>query len=192
MFNTAAFVCNLIPLAGVTWFGWHPIDLLALYWMESCIAAAFSLPVFTIASRHGATKIAREEVEKLLKTFVGGNALLGIFIFIFPVLFFRIPPDFWAKPHMILGALSLIAERAVALFEDVRYARKQPDAAAELMKDSLFKRQFALQFGLILAVFGLDLLGSASVGILIMVVIKIAFEISAHRRSANARPAAEG
>lgn len=38
-----AFAGNLIPLAGVLYWGWDPFQLLMLYWMETVIVAGFAL-----------------------------------------------------------------------------------------------------------------------------------------------------
>lgn len=38
-----ALAGNLIPLAGVLYWGWDPFQLLMLYWMETVIVAGFAL-----------------------------------------------------------------------------------------------------------------------------------------------------
>lgn len=42
-----AFAGNLIPLAGVLYWGWDPFQLLMLYWMETVIVAGFALARIT-------------------------------------------------------------------------------------------------------------------------------------------------
>jgi hypothetical protein len=37
------FVANLIPLAGVWWWGWDVFQILVLYWMQTVLVVAFTL-----------------------------------------------------------------------------------------------------------------------------------------------------
>jgi hypothetical protein len=40
---TALILVNLVPLAGVLWFGWRMFDVLVLFWMETVVIGAINL-----------------------------------------------------------------------------------------------------------------------------------------------------
>src|SRR5688572_2147822 len=47
-------LANLVPLAGVIFWGWDLLDLMILYWMETGIIGFYAIIQMAIASRWGA------------------------------------------------------------------------------------------------------------------------------------------
>ena len=45
----ALVVANLLPLAGVLWFGWGVFDVLAVYWVESGVVGLLNVPKILLA-----------------------------------------------------------------------------------------------------------------------------------------------
>ena len=60
----ALVVTNLLPLAGVFFFGWTVFEVLALYWLENVVIGILNLPkILTASGRFGASSKDPQQTE---------------------------------------------------------------------------------------------------------------------------------
>ncbi len=95
---TALILVNLVPLAGVLWFGWRMFDVLMLFWMESVVIGAINLlrmavRLFGAGELKGVVLIPFFTVH-----YFGFCAAHGLIL----VLVFG-PPDTGLNPAQVLG-----------------------------------------------------------------------------------------
>ncbi|MCA8952382.1 MAG: hypothetical protein KDE27_22925 [Planctomycetes bacterium] len=132
----ALILANLVPAAGLLFFGWHLFDLLAVYWSENVIIGGFML-----------LRIAASP-----KIPIGGKLFLlpffathyGLFCFVHGVFLVAIfgdgsaPADFYRAPaHLLataagegygLGLVALAGSHAVSFVQN--YLRRERQIAA--------------------------------------------------------------
>lgn len=181
MSNTVAILSNLIPLAGVAWFGWNSFDLLALYWIENLVVLAFVLWTIRIVNARGQDRISPREIEKFYTFFLGFALIFGVFIFVFPVLFLRVPFDFWQKPHMVWAAAGLVVSHAVTFVEHTMTGPRSRRVTLSGIVDRAMLRIPAMVFGTVVGIMTLVAFGTATSGLVVLVLLKIGFEVSFHR-----------
>jgi hypothetical protein len=95
---TALILVNLVPLAGVLWFGWRMFDVLMLFWMESIVIGVVNLlrmavRLFGAGELKGVVLIPFFTVH-----YFGFCAAHGLML----VLVFG-PPDTGLSPAQVLG-----------------------------------------------------------------------------------------
>ncbi len=181
MFNTVTMLSNLIPLAGVTWFGWRALDLLAMYWFENLVVMAFTLCSVAVLRMRGAAQTAPREVSDFCAFYGILGLISGVFLFFAAPLFFGVPHDFWWQPHMVWGVVGLSVSHAVAFAEDILVRRKSRPMTPSAVVNRAMTRIPPFVFGVVVGMMGLAAFGSPLAGFVVLVVLKTAFEISIHR-----------
>ena len=109
----ALVVANLIPLAGVVFFGWNLATILVIYWLENGIVGFWNVPRMALAGRDSILGGRRTQGGVVAGSSItsipglgGGSALLiafflvhyGIFWFVHGVFVFAITTGFATNP----------------------------------------------------------------------------------------------
>jgi hypothetical protein len=192
MFNTVTIFSNLIPLAGLAWFGWSALDLLVMYWFENWMVMLFTLCSVAVLHRRGAARIAPRKVSNVYAFYGMAGLMSGLFLFFAAPLFFGVPYDFWREPHLIWGAVGLSVSHVFAFLDDILIRHGSKPKSPGAVVNRAMDRIPAFVFGMVVAVFGFAAVGSPLAGFVVLVVLKTAFEISAHRTPVPRSPAAAG
>jgi len=178
MSNLLTVLCNLIPLAGMMWLGWGAFNLLAMYWFENWVVMLFTLCGVAILYKRGAVRIAPREVSNVYAFYGVGGLMSGLLLFFGAPLFFGVPYDFWREPHMIWGVVGLSVSHAYVFLDDLSVGhpdrrRKSPGAIV----NRAMKRVPPFVFAMVVGVLGFAALGSPWLGVVVLAVLKTAFEV---------------
>jgi hypothetical protein len=197
----ALVAANLIPLAGVLFFGWSVFEVMMLFWLENVVIglfnilrmafrlfrlgdglALFTIPFFTI--HYGAFCAGHGMFLLLLfrqSSIDSGTALLppedqfspfGA-VEIFQRLISEEPAFFWALMGLMLShSLSFLWNFVL------RGEFRQVDAG--ILMHAPYKRIVVLHIAIILGAFATIALGQSIFALVILILLKIAIDITAH------------
>ncbi|MEA2622009.1 MAG: hypothetical protein QOH61_919 [Chloroflexota bacterium] len=170
-------VTNLIPLAGVLWWGWDAFVIVFLYWLENGIVGVVTVLKIRRAGR--ARNVAWIGIASFFTVHYGLFWVVhGVFVLVLPV-FARV--DFSLPRISPLGLLLALAALAVSHFGNYRlvfvregeYLRAEPQRLMWQPYARLFTLHFVILFGALLAA----LLGQPIALVVLLVLFKIAFEL---------------
>jgi hypothetical protein len=182
---------NMVPLAGVLFWGWKAYDVLILFWLENVIYGFIN--VFRMAALMGLTRqyagvmlIPFFVVHYGMFTMVHGifiNALFGPQSAGAHADFTSIAPavsDLIGAPGFAVAALCLFASHAASTMINFigRGEYKTTDIKQQMFAP--YKRVVILHFTVLFGAFGLQLLGSPAYAVAILVVAKAALDLAAH------------
>lgn len=178
--GAAIVVSNLIPLAGVLWWGWDVFVIVFLYWLENGVIGLFN-----------ALKIRKEldashaRSRDTLRLFVANYGLFwavhGIFVLALPGFVnapFQLPNV--APLGLLLGiaalTLSHAGQYAFVFLREQEYL--QIDPQRQLWQP--YPRLFTLHFVIIFGAIGIAVLGQPVALVLLLVLFKTSFELGAY------------
>lgn len=184
----ALIAVNLIPLAGVLFFGWSVLSVVSLYWWESVLIGFFN--VFKMMLAQGAMGNVEIEGKKLNGSYAKGciipffmvhynGFMLGQGVFITITLLQdtkQIITHFNWMPYFIsLGALFI--SHLIAFFQHYIFTKKYKTASLQGLMFAPYGRVFIQQFVVIGGVFMQDFFPSQLSFLLILIVLKIFADI---------------
>jgi hypothetical protein len=185
----ALVLSNLVPVLGVLFFDWSVAAILLLYWAENVIIGLFN--VFKMAISQGPKKTAPslrakgspsppfEKVFAILFFCVhfGMFTLVhGIFVV---SLFGRDLPD---PATYLLAVLSLFISHALSFFFHFVKKGEYKEAHFNRLFFQPYKRVIVMHVTIIAAGWAMGFLGSPDWAVLILILLKILFDIGAHRK----------
>jgi Family of unknown function (DUF6498) len=172
---------NLVPAAGVLFWGWEAIVILMLFWLEIAIAGAYAAIADGLARRSLATAL------KTAATFAAVFAFYGVFVL---MIYFRQGDDHEHIGTLVRGGfadlglfwplVALAVSHGAAFLDDARHPR------VALEDSGPYKRVFTRLLALHVSVCGggllSEILGSPAPALLLLVAVKTAIELYVHRQ----------
>ena len=190
-YSTAFLVsANLLPLVGVLWLGWDVASIVLLYWAENLIVGFYNALRMATASGPLVAKLA------LIPFFifhygmfctVHGALLVGLFHLeprvhvsglSAPALFAAVA----RMPGMAWPLLALFASHGVSFVEH-HFVRGERAMGAASFMGRPYGRMIVLHVAIILGGFGVAALGASNALLVVLVGLKLALDVFAHRRS---------
>lgn len=166
---------NLVPLAGVLWFGWSVFEVLFLYWFENVaigVAHAARLAISTQTNKvaDGWSTTAFFAMHYGIFTFVHG---------VFVVAFFGVVAGGLLELEAgFLGpVVAIVAWQAVALLIDVALTGRFKDRLPDAMMFEPYPRVFALHIAVLAGGWLIGEIGSPVWALAILVAVKTLFDL---------------
>jgi hypothetical protein len=191
--TTAILVAsNLVPLAGVLWFDWTVFEVLLLFWCENLVIGAINVArLWTLYERrnHGVLLLFIPFFCVHYGAFTLGHLVLLI------TLFRPDDPDAYALTALIIPLMVLVASHAYSHYVHFLGRREYLDVTPEQLMVRPYARVIALHVTVLVGGGIVQWLGEPVVALAILVLIKIAFDVPAHRqdhRDSVARERARG
>jgi len=186
----AAIGFNLIPIIGVAFWGWSAFALIFLYWLENVIIGARTLLSM------GANAVASGMLTGFAAIFFGGFFTMhyGLFCFVhgtFVVTLFGgdvsgdTMGELWAtalnlfaqQPQLYLGLFSIIAWQVVQLVRFIASGEAKTTNPMALMIQP-YPRIIILHLTIIFGGFLLMALNEPVAGLIVMALVKTAFDVA--------------
>jgi hypothetical protein len=187
-------IANLVPLAGVLFFGWDVATILIVYWLENGIVGLFNIPRILFAA--GSTPVGADSSAT-----AAGNAVLAVFFAIHYGIFWighgvfvvvltggiqtatALPsplPTVAAEPVLLLAAVALLLGHAADLFLDYfgRGEYRTTTAGRQMMEP--YPRMVVLHLTIVLVLGGVAVAGFGQPHVLValLVIGKIVLDLS--------------
>ena len=186
---------NLVPLAGVAVFGWSLFELVLIYWLENGVVGAYNLLRMGTA-RGGSPTVPEKVFRGAFFTVHYGLfwAVHGAFVFsLFGHGFgapnglaqpFSLPPGTAEAlgPGVALGVLSLVLSHGVSFAQNWIAGGERDRVGLDTLFSQPYARVVVLHFTILGGGFAAGYLGSPAWALLMMVALKIAVDVAAHRR----------
>lgn len=181
--STVALVAaNLVPLVGVVLLGWRILDVLLLYWAESAVVGAFNVLKLAVVARWGALAAAPFFV-----------AHYGAFMSIHLLFVFALFGDDHsaAIPLATVGAsfvalwpalLALVVSHGVSFVSNFLGRAEHARLSTRDLMRAPYARVAVMQVTIILGGMLAMAAGSAVPALVLLVVLKLAVDLHAHRR----------
>ncbi len=204
----ALILANLVPLAGVLWMGWEVGDVVLLYWIENLIVGVFNvlrilavrirdpaawlgklvlIPFFAVhyggfAAVHGVllTAMFRGQGSEIPGLLLGAN--IDSPITLVPVLIWGTLVNALSQRTLAYGAITLIVSHGVSFLVNYLGAGEYRSATLQELMTGPYRRVILLHLVIIGSGFLLLLTGSPTAGLVLMVLMKIGFDVAAHRK----------
>ncbi len=195
-------LANVLPLAGVLFFGWDVGMVLITYWLENGIVGLINIPKILLA-RDSRTTLANEPSGRVIYAafFAVHYGIFwlvhGVFVF---VLFgrgsasgFTGPFEMVANdPALLLAALALLASHGASFLVNYigrgEYKHTSPDSQAL----QPYSRMVILHVTIVLGGVLVLSLGEPLVALILLVVLKTAFDLFFHLREHGRTAANQG
>lgn len=209
--SLAALVAsNLLPLAGVLYWGWDVGALVVLYWSENLILGAYTLVKMLVHSPVGGLFSGCFFVIH----YGGFCAVHGVFVLLLAVGgdgFEVLQGDTWplffvfvqllvevvrhvlsiAPPEWLFAFAALAVSHGVSLALNYFRGGEYRDETIKSLMMAPYKRIFVLHVAIIAGGFGVMALGSPLPLLLLLVTLKLGLDVVMHLRE-HRRPAAPG
>lgn len=189
---------NCIPLFGVFFFGWSVFETVVLYWLESAVIGLYTVILFLLmpilpADRKGTPFNAKLFLIPFFIVHYGGfmaGHLFFITLFLgdsVRISFLGQVLEIFQKNSSIWWALlSLFLSHGYSFFVNSIFTKKylEPWQKENLwpMLTKVYQRIFVMQFSVLLSAFGMILLRLPQPMIIVLVVIKTALDLKAHKK----------
>ena len=180
----ALVAANLVPLAGVLFFGWDLGSIMVLYWVESGVIAFYTVLKIAIVGKLAALVAA--------PFFVGhfGGFMAGHFLLIYG-LFLRGQNGGWtpgveAELHAIFipiwtSIAALFISHGVSFFTNFIGQREYEGASVSGLMTAPYNRVIVMHLTLILGGWIILLIGMPTGALVVLLVLKTAVDLQAHR-----------
>lgn len=201
----ALLLVNLLPIAGVLFFGWRVFDLLLLYWAESVLIGLLNVPKMWIAVDHvGGTAGPTPGKVGLsfffLVHYMGFMAGHAAFMTLMTAGDSLFDVDMQEVPGIILGTLgerstvlgllALLGSHLVSFFLTFIGRREYLTTSVGKVMFSPYPRVMVMQFAIVLGGFFVMLLDLPGGVLAILVIGKIILDVHAHLKEHESREAA--
>jgi hypothetical protein len=184
----ALVAANLVPIAGVVFFGWDLGNIMLLYWVESGVIAFYTVLKIIIVGKLGAIVAA--------PFFVGhfGGFMTGHFLLIY-ALFLRDlqwqsigPTDSLRAIFVPIGGsiAALFLSHGVSFYTNFIGQREYEDASVSGLMTSPYNRVMVMHLTLILGGWIILLFGMPAGALIVLLVLKTAVDLRAHRNEHRA------
>lgn len=187
-------LANLVPLAGILWWGWDVFVLLCLYWLETAVIGFWTILRVAALSQAPGKATARGAAGALaLSGFFTVHA--GLFMTVHMVFLFVLFAGAWAgRIHdardfirlMVIGSglwiplLALFAAQGALFVNDAvnrfAFGRAPPHTDAAGIVSGFYKRIVLMHVAILGGAFVVQAIGNAA-PLILLVLLKIALEI---------------
>jgi hypothetical protein len=195
--STAALVLvNLIPLAGVAFWGWKVLDVVLLYWFENLVIGAFNALAMLIAGA--------DEEGRPLEGWIGKLPLVAFFVVHYGVFcaghgvvlaailgpavngedadLVVVLAEMAREPLLLATAGALVASHGYSFWANQLRTGAWRTASAEKLMTRPYGRIVVVHLFIFAAALAVETLGSPLAAMLAFVVLKTALDAQAHRR----------
>ena len=202
---------NLIPLAGVFFFGWDVTFIVLLYWIENLIAGFYNIlkmailrvdrslenvskffiiPFFCVhyggfCAGHGFFLIHFFKIGTGSSPFDNDSAWWGPFIFI--QLLFSVIAKIWASkpPEMIWAVIGLTISHGISFWENYILGQEYKTSTLKKLMHQPYQRIIVMHIAIIASGIFIMKLNSPLPLLIILIMLKIFFDLYLHRKSHN-------
>ncbi len=183
-------VLNLVPLAGVVYWGWQSFELIFLYWMENVVIGVFAVARMVVRPYdHPVDYVFPFLLAPFFAfhygmfTWVHGSFVVSLFG---PehLSGFDLAPavlEVMALPYMLVALAALAAIQALDWIRDVRRSGPGSGGVRDLMV-APYRRVVVLHLTILGAGFALGALNEPTVGLIILVLVKTGSDLFHWRR----------
>lgn len=177
--SAALVVGNLVPLAGVLFFDWTVFEVLLLFWAENLIIGAINVArIWTLY---------RQRNHAMLLLFVPFFILhYGAFTFfhlMFLVQLFRPDdPESWSLVALLVPLLALMLSHVYSHCAHFIGRGEYRDASPGDLMTRPYERIVVLHVAILVGGWLVSLLGQPVWALVLLVALKIAFDVPAHRK----------
>jgi hypothetical protein len=209
-FSLSALIgANLIPLAGVFFFGWDVTFIVLLYWIENLIAGFYNILKMATLKISQAGK----NTEKLFLIpffcihYGGFCAIHGVFLtyffkigtessplantnewwgpLIFIQLLFSVIAKIWANkpPEMIWAVIGLFISHGVSFIENYILGKEYETSTLSKLMQQPYQRIFVMHLAILGGGIFVMKLNSPVPLMIILILLKISFDLYLHKKS---------
>jgi hypothetical protein len=201
----ALVLANLVPFVGVLALGWELHSLLVVYWLESAVVGALTIPKMVRAADPDAP--ARPDSFAGLADLAGAEdgtvALVSLVALFGRIAFFcvhyglfwvvhgafvlRFPTFFadlaWASPRVVAtGAVGLLVSHVVSYRRDYVAGREYEQTTPEELMSAPYRRVLVLHLTVLGGAVGAAAVGVPLAALALMVVVKTALDLRGYWR----------
>jgi hypothetical protein len=189
---TALLLANLIPLAGVLAFDWDVFALVFLFWLENVVVGGFNvLRMFWVQRGAERTPLAKVVVIPFFCFHYGMfTAVHGVFVF---ALFGSgFSGDLFPSAQMVMQVIhehalwvavgALVLSHAFSFVRNYVSEGEYRRVTLQQLMSQPYARVVVLHIAIIGGGFLVMALGAPVLGLLLLVVLKVAVDVSAHLR----------
>lgn len=178
--TTAALIIgNLVPLAGVLFFQWTVFEILLLFWAENLVIGAINVA--------RCWTLYRKRNHAMLLLYVpffclhyGAFALGHLFVLI--RFFHPGDPGDWSLVALIVPLAGLTASHVYSLLVHFIGQQEYLDASPEQLMIQPYTRVMALHLAILVGGGLVTWMGEPLLALVVLVLVKIVFDVPAHRR----------
>ena len=195
---------NLIPLAGVLFWGWSLFAVLALFWVESAVVGFFNILRIALARQFpkemqdnleaAAVSVPAKAALGMLKLFLipffivhYGMFMMGHAVFL--VAFFLTDGsgtaglgNALAEPTMLIAIGSLFVSHGISFVTNYIGLGEYKTASPQQLMAQPYKRIFVMHLAIIFGAFFVTAVGSSLAVLVILIVLKIGIDLVSHVR----------
>ena len=209
----ALMLANLVPLAGVLWLSWEVGDVVLLYWIENLVVGGFNmLRMLAVRWRDAAAWLGKLVLIPFFAVHYGcfaavhGVLLTAMFrapgtgmpaaldatnidsaMMLVPLLIWGTLLHALTERTLAYAAATLILSHGVSFLVNYLGAGEYRSATLQDLMTRPYRRVILLHVVIIGSGFLLLLTGAPVAGLVLMVLVKIGFDVAAHRRDHTAR-----
>jgi len=176
-------MANLVPLAGVLWFGWQIGELFLLYWLESAIIGVFNVAKIVVIGGWSALFMAIFFIAHfggfmvahllfIYTFFVQGNASVSVPLAQVGVQFTVLWP----------AMLALAISHGFSFFTNFLGQQEYLGKTTNQQMSEPYGRIFIMHITIILGGFLVMLLGAPLISLILLVALKLVADLKAHVR----------
>jgi hypothetical protein len=181
---------NLVPLAGVLWFGWEMSELFLLYWLESAIVGGYNVLKLLLIGGAKAVPLC------VFFTIHYGGFMAGHLLFL--SFFFLGSPDdfsFSRLPSLLVGivvrlwpaVLALVVSHGFAFWDDFLRQGSYRNRTLGTQMAEPYGRIMVMQVTIIFGGFLVEALGTPLAALVLLIVLKIGADLRAHLKVSRQR-----
>ena len=192
---TALILVNVVPLAGVLWFGWRMFDVLMLFWMESVVIGVINLlrmavRLFGAGELKGVVLIPFFTVHYF--GFCAAHGLILVLVFGPPGLspaqvlgasgFFEIIRQLLSEPTLRWGLIAIAASHLFSFLANFLWAGEWRRTGIDVLMGAPYGRIMLMHVVLVIGAAIFMAIGQPIYALALLVALKILADASAHLR----------
>ena len=185
-----------MPVAGVVFLGWSVFSIMLLFWLENIIVGLLNIPRIIFAL--GGDRSGNSNVFQRIFTAAFFAFHYGMFTFVHGMFVFNMfggeqydqpsIPLVWdliTKQHLYWAVLALFISHFISLVMNYFMLGEYETVTTKEMMKKPYGRIVILHLGIIFGGIVLDILTAPLAGLVILLLIKIVFDVHSHAREHN-------
>jgi len=186
-------LANLLPVAGVIWWGWSVISVMLLFWLENVIVGILNIPRIVFAS--GEDNARAYFFFSRVFTAAFFTVHYGLFTFVHGAFVFSMfggeayrepsPHQVWQlimQEQLYWAVAALLTSHLASLLLNYFIAGEYRTATVKQMMKKPYGRIVVLHMGIIFGGILLDILSAPLAGLVVLLLIKNIFDVRSHIR----------
>ena len=189
----ALIAANLLPIAGVLWWGWSVFSVMLLFWLENIIVGLLNIPriVFAIGDAdERQRRISNRLFVAVFFVFHYGLFTYGHGVFVLSAFGEGIEsePTFQLALQLVVGhqlqwaVAALFISHLVSLVINYFLSGEYRRAVVKQMMKQPYSRVLVMHLGIIFGGFLLEKMNGPLPGLVVLIVIKIFVDVRAHQK----------